>query len=182
MNNLLIEVRHDRGIGDVGLVVPVETSVDLCGLTGALYSLGVGGHALRADGNRMLGKGAHLGSVVDRVDLSLARVIPGYENLAALTRFLNSLNGAFGTAFVRAEDGFEVRVGVDHRLGDVRRLLNVAAAVLRADDGDVRVLGLDLCQEAVSAAGRRLCHLVLNDQAYLAGASRRGADLVSGDS
>src|SRR4029077_12338135 len=121
-------------------------------------------------------------AVVDRVDLGLARVISRYENLAALTRFLNALNGAFGTALVRGEDGFEVRVGLDHRLGDVRRLLNVAAAVLRADDGDVRVLGLDLCQEAVSAAGRRLGHLVLNDQAHLAGASGCRADLVSGDS
>src|SRR4029077_5954086 len=182
MNSLLIEVRHDLGIGDVGLVVPVETSVDICGLTSALYSLDGGDHALLADADRILGDGAHLGAVVDRVDLGLARVIPGYENLAALTRFLNALNGAFGAPLVRAEDGFEVRVGLDHRLGDVRRLLNVAAAILRADDGDVRILGLDLCQETVSAAGRRLGHLVLNDQADLARASGRGADLVSGDS
>src|SRR4029077_12803308 len=135
-----------------------------------------------ADADRILSNGAHLGAVVDRVDLGLARVISGYENLAALTRFLDAFNGAFGTAFVRAEDGFEVRVGLDHRLGDVRRLLNVATAILRADDGDVRILGLDLCQEAVSAAGRRLGHLVLNDQADLTGASGRRADLVGGDS
>src|SRR4029077_8133361 len=100
MNNLLIEVRHDRGIGDVGLVVPVETSVDVCGLTGALYCLDGGDHALLADADRILGDGAHLGAVVDRIDLGLARVIPGYENLAALTCFVDAFNGALGTSFV----------------------------------------------------------------------------------
>src|SRR5260221_5749334 len=181
MNSLLIEVRRDRGIGDVGLVVPVKTSVDLCGLSSALYSLDGCDHALLADADWILGNGAHLGAILDRVDLGLARVIPGYENLAALTRFVDALNGAFGAPFVGTKDGFEVRVGLDHRLGDVRRLLDVAAAVLRAHDGDVRILGPDLCQEAVSAASRRLGHRVLNDQADLAGASDCGADLVGGD-
>src|SRR5258708_2997605 len=165
MNSLLIEVRHDRGLGDVGLVVPVETSVDLCGLTSALYSLDSGDHALLADADRILGNGAHLGAVLDRVDLGLARVIPGYENFAALTRFVDAFNGPFGTPFVRTEDGFEVRVALDHRLADVRRLLNVAAAILLAHDGDVRILGLDLCHEAVSPPIRRLCHPFLIDHA-----------------
>src|SRR5260370_4499270 len=134
MNSRRIEVRHDRGIGDVGLVVPVETSVDLWGLTNALYSLDGGDHALLADADRVLGNSAHLGAVLDRVDLGLARVIPGYENLAALTRFVDAFNGAFGSPFVRAADGFDVRVGLDHRLADVRALLYVAAAILLPDD------------------------------------------------
>src|SRR5260370_2643565 len=106
MNSLLIEVRHDRGIGDVGLVVPVETSVDLCGLTSALYSLDGGDHALLADADRILGNGAHLGAVLDRVDLGLARVIPGYENLAALTPFFDPFTPAFRTPFVRPHASF----------------------------------------------------------------------------
>src|SRR5260370_8132768 len=120
MNSLLIEVRHDRGIGDVGLVVPVETSVDLCGLTNALYSLDGGDHALLADADRILGNGAHLGAVLDRVDLALARAIPVYENLAALTRSVDAFTGAFAAPFVPAEDGFHVPVGLAHPLADAR--------------------------------------------------------------
>src|SRR5258706_11644324 len=71
-HGLLVEVRHDLGIGDVGLVVPVETGVDRRRLADALDSLDGGDHALLADADRVLGNGAHLGAVADGVDLRLS--------------------------------------------------------------------------------------------------------------
>src|SRR6266851_2986815 len=84
MNSLLIEVRHDRGIGDVGLVVPVETSVDLCGLTSALYSLDGGDHALLADADRILGNGAHLGALLIASIWALPESYPATRTLPPL--------------------------------------------------------------------------------------------------
>src|SRR5258706_7273725 len=102
-HGLLVEVRHDLGIGDVGLVVPVKAGVDVRILGDTLDGLDRGNHALLADADRVLRDGAEFVASVDGVDLSLAGVVAGDEDLAAaLASFLGALNGALGAAFVRA--------------------------------------------------------------------------------
>src|SRR5215467_8205259 len=55
---LLIEVRDNLGIGDVGLVVPEEAGVDGLGQGLAVDGVNGGLDSLVADGDRVLGDGA----------------------------------------------------------------------------------------------------------------------------
>ena len=60
------------------------------------------------------------------------------------------LSDADDRAFVGGEHALDLRVRLKHRLGDLRPLQLVAGAVLNIDDLDLRVLGLDLVDEAVA--------------------------------
>src|SRR5947208_3310040 len=80
--------------------------------------------------------------------------------------------------FVRVEDAFEVRVRLQDRLREIGGLQLVAAAVLRRDDLDVRVLVLDLIGEALHAIDAGAAGLVVRDDRDFTGTADERGHLV----
>ena len=149
--SLVVQHGGDRGIVDVGLIEPLEAGVDVLLELLALHRLDRSFDALVADADRILGDGARFETGADGVLLLLARVVADDGQLAVHVQFLRGIQHADDGTFIRAEVALEVGVRADDGLGDVGGLELIAAAILGVDDGDVRVLGLDLIGETLDA-------------------------------
>src|SRR5439155_8532971 len=119
-----------------------------------------------------------LGPGTDRVHLLLTRVVADDRDLARLSGFLHAVEHADGRSLIRAEDTLEVRVRLKDRLREVGGLELVAAAVLRRDDLDVRVLVLDLISEALHTVDAGAAGLVVRDDRDFTASADKGGHLV----
>ena len=111
---------------------------------------------------------------------SFAGIVTDDDDL--LAAFLDADRNALGRAFIGTEDALQVRTGLQHGLGDFRRLQVIALAILDIDDLDVRMLGLHLVQEAVPAIDAGTACLVVHDEPDLARITDRRGHLVGGKS
>src|SRR6266849_8311469 len=146
----VVQDRLYLGIVDVGLVVPVEASVDILGQRLAFDGFYRGIDALVADAVRVLRNGAGFDAAAHRVSLLLARVVANDDNFAALVELLDRVQDADDRAFIGAKEALQVRVRLHHGLGDIGRLELIARTVLDVDDVHIRVFALHLVDEAVA--------------------------------
>src|SRR6266851_657072 len=174
----VVQDRLYLGVVDVGLVVPVEASVDILGQRLAFDGFYRGIDTLVADADRVLRNGARFHAAAHRVSLLLARVVANDDDLAALVELFDRVQDADDRALIGAEKPLEVWMSLHHGFGDIGRLELIAGTVLDIDDVHLGVFALHLVDETVAPIDARAAGLIVHDHANLTLVADQGGHLV----
>src|SRR5215217_3009079 len=162
----VVEDGCDLRIAYVRLVIVEEAGVDDLLELLALESLHGSLDCLVANVDRVLGDSARHETLLNRLLLLLAGIVADDDDFPV--HLPGSVDHADRRTFVGAEDALELRIGLENRLRDLRRLQVIAGAVLDAHDIDLRVLLLDAVHEAVPPVDARAAGLVVHHESDVA--------------